>query len=58
MVGVIGCSYKRVNGVSGPCRGRHRAQLIHVALVRDLIRDDPRRGIRVMQVQATGPCQR
>ena len=26
-------------------------------LVRDLIRDDPRRGIRVMQVHAAAPCQ-
>ena len=28
-----------------------------LALVRDLIRDDPRRGIRVMQEHAAAPCQ-
>ena len=29
----------------------------HTPLVRDLIRNDPRRGIRVMQVHAAAPCQ-
>ena len=30
---------------------------LRVTLIRDLIRDDPRRGIRVMQVHAAAPCQ-
>ena len=33
------------------------ADLLAPPLVRDLIRDDPRSGIRVMQVHAAAPCQ-
>ena len=49
-----GCGYSPVPG----CRSGLVARLNrHTSPVRNLIRDDPRRGIRVMQVDAAAPCQ-
>ena len=53
---------KRVSQVPQTKKLDEAASADHIArtappLVRDLIRDDPRRGIRVMQVHAAAPCQ-